>query len=92
METQDAKQMVLVPTEEVWCLANVVDVSRSPVGGNKALKARDTRHATVTILEAAGSSATEKEVPAQEQLWMRKLGRKVLTRNDPKLTSRCSLA
>ena len=43
-------------------------------GGNKALKARDARHATVTILEAAGSSAT-----AQEQLWMRKLGRKVLS-------------
>lgn len=48
-------------------------------GGNKALKARDARHATVTILEAAGSSATEKEILAQEQLWMRKLGRKVLS-------------
>ena len=50
-------------------------------GGNKVLKTqgRNARQATVTVLETAGSSATEQHVLAQEQLWMRKLGRKVVS-------------
>jgi hypothetical protein len=62
-------------------------------GGNKVLKAQgmDARSATVTILEVAGSSTTREEILAREQLWMRKLGRRVVSLdNNPSRASSTS--
>lgn len=54
------------------------DYVRNNHGGNIKLRTREWSDYCVSILEVAGSSATDEEIIALEHLWMRKL----LTRNN----------
>lgn len=59
------------------------DYVQSGHGGNVALKSRDPSDYQVSILEVAGTAATEEEILSKEQQWKRKLQTREmgLTRN-----------